>query len=403
MLHDLPPPTVIQDARGLERLMDDLDQQREIAVDTEADSFFSYREKVCLMQITVEDRDYLVDPLAGFDLAPLGEMLADPSKQKIFHDGEYDVLILKRSFGFRFKNLFDTRVAAAALGSKTPGLASVLKERFQLELDKSMQRSNWGERPLSERQIRYARLDTRFLITLMREQRVELEQRDRLCIVETECRRLEQLEPPPNAFDPEEWVRLKGARTLQPAERRVLRELFVLREKLAEASDQPPFRIMNNETLVELARRRPHVAQELSQVPGFTWKQIRRLGEDVLATIERARSEPPIKHFPELESRDGTGELDELQFELHERLKTLRKGWADQLDTDPAYVINRHVLLRLAKEQPRTWDALERIFPPFADWQLDDFGDELLDAIDRFHADVRGGKVESKRRRPWRG
>ena len=102
-------------------------------------------------------------------------------------------------------------------------------------------------------------------------------------------------------------------------------------------------------------------------------------------------------------SRDGTGELDELQFELHERLKTLRKGWADQLDTDPAYVINRHVLLRLAKEQPSTWDALERIFPPFADWQLDDFGDELLDAIDRFHADVRGGKVESKRRRPWRG
>ncbi|MBK7875230.1 MAG: ribonuclease D [Planctomycetes bacterium] len=188
MLDDLPPPTLVQDARGLGRLVADLDRQSEIAVDTEADSFFSYREKVCLIQITAEDRDYLVDPLAGFDLAPLGALLSDPRKVKVFHDAEYDVLLLKRCLGFRFQNLFDTRVAAATLGSKTPGLASVLQQRFGIELDKSMQRSNWGERPLSERQIRYARLDTRFLVTLMREQRVELEQRDRLCIVEGECR-----------------------------------------------------------------------------------------------------------------------------------------------------------------------------------------------------------------------
>lgn len=401
MLHDLPPPTLVQDARGLERMLADAARHAEIAVDTEADSFFSYREKVCLIQVSFEERDYLVDPLAGFDLSPLGALTADPRRVKVFHDAEYDVLLLKRSLGFTFKNLFDTRVAAATLGSKTPGLATVLQQRFGIELDKSMQRSNWGERPLSERQIRYARLDTRFLITLMREQRPELEQRDRLCIVEGECRRLEGLEPPANDFDPEEWVRLKGARTLQPAERRALRELFVLRDRLAEASDQPPFRIMNNETLIELARRSPHVAQELSEVTGFTWKQVRRLGESVLETIARARELPPIRDFPELESRDGTGELDELQLELHERLKSLRKTWADQLDTDPAYVINRHVLLRLAKEQPRDWDALERL-PGLDDWQLDDFGAELLDAIARFRDDVQTGKFKPKRRR-WRG
>ena len=402
MLHDLPPPTVIQDARGLARLMDDLDKQREIAVDTEADSFFSYREKVCLMQITVEDRDYLVDPLAGFDLAPLGEMLADPSKQKIFHDGEYDVLILKRSFGFRFKNLFDTRVAAAALGSKTPGLASVLKERFQLELDKSMQRSNWGQRPLTEKQVRYARLDTRFLITLMNEQKTELARRGRMCIVEGECERLEQLEPPDASFDPEEWVRLKGARALPPLERRVLRELFVLREKLAEASDQPPFRIMNNETLLELARTRPHVADELARVPGFTWKQVRRLGDEVLETIQRALDLGPIARFPDLGSRDGTTELNELEQELHERLKLKRKDWSEQLDTDPAYVINRHVLLRLAKEQPSSESALRNI-EGLVEWQYDEFGREILETIAKFKDDVAAGRVETRRKRPWRG
>src|SRR5688572_25870643 len=112
MHHDLPPPTLVQDARGFERLLGRLERADEIAVDTEADSFFSYREKVCLIQITVGDEDFLVDPLARFDLTGFGAVLADPRKQKVFHDGEYDILILKRDFGFAFRNLFDTRVAA---------------------------------------------------------------------------------------------------------------------------------------------------------------------------------------------------------------------------------------------------------------------------------------------------
>src|SRR5687768_408783 len=105
MLDDLPPPTLIHDARGLDRLLGDLERQDEIAFDTEADSFYSYHEKVCLIQVTAEDRDYLVDPLAGLDLAPIGRILADPRKTKVFHDGEYDILILKRRYRFEFRNL----------------------------------------------------------------------------------------------------------------------------------------------------------------------------------------------------------------------------------------------------------------------------------------------------------
>ena len=89
-------------------------------------------------------------------MTPLGKVLADERKTKVFHDGEYDILILKRSFGFRFAGLFDTRVAAAALGASNPGLASVLGEYFGIQVDKSMQRSNWSARPLSEQQVRYA-------------------------------------------------------------------------------------------------------------------------------------------------------------------------------------------------------------------------------------------------------
>ncbi|MEM8710133.1 MAG: ribonuclease D, partial [Planctomycetota bacterium] len=192
----LPPPTLVENQDDFEELLDILEEEDEIAVDTEADSFYSFRDKVCLIQVTARDRDWLVDPLGGLDLSDLGSILSDPRKTKVFHDAEYDVLILGREYGFQFAGLYDTRVAAAVLGSDAPGLASVLSHRFGVQLDKSQQRSNWAKRPLTAKQIAYARLDTRFLLPLMHEQKEELERQGRRMIVDTECRRLEALEPP---------------------------------------------------------------------------------------------------------------------------------------------------------------------------------------------------------------
>jgi len=403
MLNSLPPPTLVQDARGFGRLLDDLAGQKEIAVDTEADSFYSYREKVCLVQVTVEDRDYLVDPLAGFDMRPLGEMLADPARVKVFHDGEYDVLILKRIYDFRFANLFDTRVAAAALGSQNPGLANVLRDRYGIELDKSMQRSDWAQRPLSEKQIKYARLDTRFLLPLMREQRVELASRSRGHFVEGECRRLEALQPPDDSFDPDEFVKLKNARLLDPLSRQVLRELFTLREQLASESDQPPFRIMNNETLVEVARLRPRSANELQRIPGISHKQGRRLGDLVLAAVSKGVELGPLRKLPTLPNRDGTGDFSDEDLELHERLKNRRKELAQALGIDSAYLINRHVLPRIAKAKPRTEDELART-EGILDWQVRDYGKDLIAVVEQFERERAAGMLPTGRRRgPWRG
>jgi ribonuclease D len=398
-LPDLEPPTVVSDERGFEELMRLLRDQDEIAVDTEADSFYSYREKVCLIQVTADDKDFLIDPLADLDIAPLGEILADRRICKVFHDSEYDVLILGRDFGFTFANLFDTRVAAATLGVEAPGLASVLKEHFGVELDKSMQRSDWAKRPLSEKQIAYARLDTHFLLPLADELRHELDVRGRAMIVEGECRRLEALEPPPTTFSADEFVRIKGARALGPHERQALRELYALREQYAERADVPPFRIMNNQVLLELARERPRGTQRLLAIHGFTPRMLKRLGDDVLAALERARELGPLEQVPQLPKKDGTGGMDELELELYERLKRWRKGVADAQGIESAYLLNRHVLARIAREQPRDAKAL-RAIEGIQVWQLDEFTGQILKVLRDFEAAVKSGDVA--RRKPWR-
>lgn len=395
---DLPQAELVVDQRRLEELVAELSRAPDVAVDTEADSFFSYREKVCLVQLSTRERDWLVDPLSGLDLGPLGALLADPSVRKVFHDGEYDVLILKREHGFRFRNLFDTRVAAATLGSANPGLASVLSERFGLTLDKSMQRSDWGRRPLEAKQVLYAQLDTHYLLGLMDQQLRELEAVGRRMVVDAECGRLERLEPPDTRFDPDDWVRIKGARTLDPRRRRALREIFVARDELARNADVPPFRILGNPALLEIARALPRSSRELTRVPGLSPGQARRHGEALLAALERARNSEPIQRFPLLVPRDGTQGLDEAQVELYERLKAWRREKAAQLGFDASLVLNRHALVELARSQPRVPKDLAGVVE-LADWQRERFGPELLERIEAFRADLAGGRIELGRRR----
>lgn len=402
MLPELSPPTLVQDARGLERLVAELADAGEVALDTEADSFFSYREKVCLVQVTADGRDWLIDPLAGLDLAPLGGLLADAARTKVFHDGEYDVLILKRAFRFDFAGLFDTRVAASALGDANPGLASVLRSSFGLELDKSLQRSDWSARPLSERQIRYAQLDTHYLIGLMHRQKEELARRGRLPVVEGECRRLEQLVPGDTGFDADEFVRLKGVRALDRQGQQNLRELFVLRDALARSADLPPFKVLSNQALLELARHAPRRLADVIRIPGVPARSARRHGDQLLAALERARTLGPLQRLPSPSRGEGEG-LDELELELHDRLKQWRKERAQREGFDASLVLNRHVLLRLAREKPCTTDELARI-EGLVPWQLELFGEELAGVIGSSLEEFRrDGLPRNHRRRFGRG
>ena len=137
-------------------------KSKQVAVDTEADSLHHYFEKVCLIQLTINNTNYIVDPLAKLDLSDFLNNLSE--KPLILHGADYDLRMLQSSFGFRPKNrIFDTMIAAKLLGYNKFSLAALVNHFFNITLKKQGQKSNWSKRPLSESQLEYASYDTHFL------------------------------------------------------------------------------------------------------------------------------------------------------------------------------------------------------------------------------------------------
>ena len=130
----LAPPLLIQDEAPLREMTLELQSHPLIAVDTESNSLYAYREQVCLIQFSIPGKDYLVDPLAIPDMNPLSKIFGDPSSEKILHGAEYDVMCLKRDFGFAFAHLFDTCLAWRTLGREHSRLGQATSDRRTLEL-----------------------------------------------------------------------------------------------------------------------------------------------------------------------------------------------------------------------------------------------------------------------------
>src|SRR3954451_23490700 len=165
--------------QAFDEMIDRIVTQPVIAVDTEADSLHSYFDKVCLIQISADGEDFVIDPLAKIDIARFGQVLANPEIRKILHGGDYDLRILNRDFGFVITNLVDTMICAQLLGYEAFGLAALLARHFGVKLNKAHQRADWAMRPLPPDMLDYAAMDTRYLVQLQDVLRGELEARGR--------------------------------------------------------------------------------------------------------------------------------------------------------------------------------------------------------------------------------
>ena len=186
----LGKPILVTRAEVLRRMVENFRRVSILAVDTESNSLYAYQERVCLIQFSIPGADYLVDPLALEDLSPLAPLFKFPGIEKIFHAAEYDLICLKRDFGFEFENLFDTMLAARMLGREAIGLGAMLQAEFGVKLNKRYQRANWGQRPLPPDQLDYARLDTHYLIPLRSRLKAALESNGLWQLAKEDFRRL---------------------------------------------------------------------------------------------------------------------------------------------------------------------------------------------------------------------
>jgi ribonuclease D len=359
------------------RLIDALARETIIAVDTESNSLYAYREQVCLIQFSTSEMDYLVDPLAFEDLSPLGSIFADPSIEKVFHAAEYDLICLWRDFGFECRHLFDTMIAASTLGRNEVGLGNILESEFGVQMDKHYQRANWGQRPLPLHLLDYARLDTHFLIPLRHRLKAELEAKSRWMLAEEEFHRVclaSQKMDNHAPKDPSEacW-RISGAADLDPRRAAVLVELCRYRDQMAAMLNRPLFKVIGDATLLAIAEACPRNLQELQKLPGMSRGQLRRHGRNLLQAVQRGLQAPPA--YPPRSPRPDDQFLTRL-----ENLRQWRKITANKLGVKSDIILSRDMMYAIAEQNPRHMDELAAVMANLPK-RLEQYGEQILQSI----------------------
>jgi ribonuclease D len=349
-----------------------------VAADTEAAGYHRYRDTICLLQLSTRDDTYVIDTLAVPDPGPLRSVFANPETEIVFHDADYDLRLLNRDFGFSVRCLFDTKIAAQLIGETAFGLGSLVQKYLDITLEKKHQRADWAQRPLPADMLHYAAEDTRHLPALRDKLREELVKRGRLQWAEEEFgltkeTRWEVTE------DNDAFLRTKGARDLKPRELAVLRELHSWRERAAESRDVATFRVLSNETLVELSRRMPSRLSELADVPGLGPGLIERRGEELLEAIQRAArvEDSKLPRFPRHPRRPPP----DAEFDARvEKLRAARDKIAEALQLERGFLMPRQQLEDIAREKPRSKEHLLQV-AHMRNWQVDVLGESLLAAL----------------------
>lgn len=370
---NMPKPVLVDDDQSYQDMLKSIRQQKKIGVDTESNSLFAYREQVCLIQISVPQTDYLVDPFSFADLDALQPIFADPLIEKILHGAEYDVICLKRDFDFHIRNLFDTRVACRTLGREKTGLANLLQQEFNVKVNKRWQRANWGTRPLPDEQMHYARMDTHFLIPLRNILHDELRKTQNCDEANEECQRLTNLQVPENGFHPDGFWQISNAKKLKAREAAVLREIYIFRDEQARRQDRPLFKIMSDRTLLEIAQAQPQSQQTLHDIHGMTSGQLKRYGRQILAAVKKgleARTPTRPKHQ----------RLDEVIVSRYKKLMGWRKETARARNVESDVILPRDLIWDIANLNPASREELQEILH-ILPWRFEKYGPAILQEL----------------------
>jgi ribonuclease D len=284
----------------------------------------------------------------------LAPVFSNPKIQKIFHAAEYDLICLKRDYGFTFANTFDTMQAARILGYSQVGLDNLLSEKFGVKMDKRHQKADWGARPLSSAQIDYARFDTHYLFQLRDLLEAELREKGRWEIAHEDfslgCHVGESKDRNHNGSY---WKRFAGRKDLSLRELTILNELCVCREQIAARLDRPVFKVIGDDMLIEMARQIPEKDVDLAGI-GLSSKQITLWGKEILAAAQRGVEAPLVK-------RDQPKRPSDAVLRRLEKLKVWRKKAAREISVESDVILPKLYLGLLAENPPQSLNELAQV------------------------------------------
>jgi len=384
-----PHPDILDTAAAAARQLNAIASTREIAIDTEGASFHRFHDRIYLLQLSTRVHTSIIDPLSvkAETLAPLGALLADPQVETVFHDADYDLRLLHQDYGWTARRIFDTRVAAQLLGLKAFGLAALLERYLGVKLDKKHQRADWSMRPLTAGMLEYAAQDTAYLLDLRDRLGNELEKLNRGSWAREEFARLEgtrwEAEDAREAF-----LRVKGARDLTRRQLALLKELVLWRDGVAKTVDRATFRVVSNDTLLELARLAPNARAQLVGVKGMPRGILESRSSEILNAVEHGLSVPDaeLPRFPRAQRWERDPDFDDVVA----KLKTVRDAAADRLDLDPGVLCPRERLEAIARRRPDSVDELREV-PELRRWQIEQLGEEFIRALRQIPSSSQAG------------
>jgi ribonuclease D len=378
-------PILVYSPKTYAQMLEHLRQHQLVALDTESDSLYRYYPKICLIQLSVGIRDdnsdssgvvdYLVDPLRLTDLAALGTVFAAPGVEVIMHAAENDMLLLYRNFGFTFPKIFDTQLAARILGWKQVGLAAILETQFGIVSDKRMQRTNWGKRPLTPEQIAYAQMDTHYLQSLRERLIAELQERNRWEEAQHAFRQLSRIDYSTRPVEERTFWSMKSVRDVPSDRHNVLEALWQWREAEARHQNRPPFKVMGDLALLEMAKQLPADLNALRRIPDMAASQLERYGTVLLRTIQEGQRRPQPQP-PEYEARPELM-LDKAAMARFDALRKWRSDTARERDVQPDIVLPNSTLLTIAQRNPTDATQLAEI-SELGDWKVQTYGPHIL-------------------------
>jgi ribonuclease D len=272
---------------------------RRFGFDTEFVGEHTYHPHLCLVQVATAERIILIDPLSVGPLDAFWKLVVDPANEVIVHAGREEVRLCRYWTGQTPGNLVDLQLAAGLAGLAYPlGHGALVGQVLRVQLPKGETLTEWGTRPLTPAQIRYAYDDVRYLLPIWNRIGGELGRRGREGWLREEVQRL-TANAAPDEPAPEKWRKLRGLGSLDRRRLAVVRALFTWREERAATANRPARTIIRDDLIVEIARRNPQRERDLHHVRGLAKRDL----DGIVRAVEQAR-QLPREEWPEPLERD---------------------------------------------------------------------------------------------------